>query len=95
VFGEYRVPAIAGLSLNAGAFYVGRRAVNNLNQAFVGSYTTVSLGTRYVTQMSGKTVTLQANLDNAADRNYWATAGNGLLGTGAPRTLRLAAKVDL
>jgi iron complex outermembrane recepter protein len=95
IFGEYRVPGVSGLSLNAGAFYVGKRAVNNLNQAFVGSYTTVSLGTRYVTQLSGKTVTLQANLDNATDRNYWATAGNGLLGTGAPRTLRLAAKVEL
>lgn len=95
VFGEYRVPGVAGLSLNAGAFYVGKRAVNNLNQAFVGSYTTVSLGTRYVTRLGGKTVTWQANLDNATDRNYWATAGNGLLGTGAPRTLRLAAKVDL
>jgi iron complex outermembrane recepter protein len=95
LFGEYRVPQLAGLSLNAGAFYVGKRAVNNFNQAFVGSYTTVSLGTRYVTKLSGRTVTLQANLDNATDRDYWATAGNGLLGTGAPRTLRLAAKFDL
>jgi iron complex outermembrane receptor protein len=95
VFGEYRVPQVPGLALNAGAFYVGKRAVNNLNQAFIGAYTTVSLGTRYVTKLSGRTVTLQANLDNATDLNYWATAGNGLLGTGAPRTLRVAAKVDL
>lgn len=95
VFGEYRVPQVPGLSLNAGAFHVGKRAVNNLNRAFVGGYTTVSLGARYVTRLSGRTVTLQANLDNAADRNYWATAGNGLLGTGAPRTLRVGAKFDL
>lgn len=95
VFGEYRVPQVAGLSLNAGAYHVGKRAVNNLNQAFVGAYTTLSLGARYMTKFSGRTVTLQANLDNATDRNYWATAGNGLLGTGAPRTLRVAAKIDL
>jgi iron complex outermembrane receptor protein len=95
VFGEYRVPQLPGLSLSAGAFHVGKRAVNNLNQAFVGAYTTVSLGARYTTKVTGRTVTLQANLDNAADRNYWATAGNGLLGTGAPRTLRVAAKIDL
>jgi iron complex outermembrane receptor protein len=95
VFGEYRVPQLPGLSLNAGAFHVGKRAVNNLNQAFVGAYTTVSLGARYTTKVTGRTVTLQANMDNAADRNYWATAGNGLLGTGAPRTLRVAAKIDL
>ena len=34
-------------------------------------------------------------LINATDRDYWATAGNGYLGTGVPRTLRLAAKFDL
>ncbi|HYD77106.1 TonB-dependent siderophore receptor [Ramlibacter sp.] len=94
LFGEYRVPQVAGLSLNAGLFHVGKRAVNNLNQAFVGGYTTLSLGARYRTRMAGQAVTLQANIDNATDRDYWATAGNGLLGTGAPRTLRLAAKVD-
>ncbi|HZY15784.1 MAG TPA: TonB-dependent receptor, partial [Ramlibacter sp.] len=94
LFGEYRVPQLAGLSVNAGLYYVGERAVNNLNQAWAGSYTTVSLGARYRTRVAGQNVVLQANLDNAADRDYWATAGNGYLGTGAPRTLRLAAKVD-
>jgi iron complex outermembrane receptor protein len=94
IFGEYRLPRVAGLSLNAAVYHVGKRAVNNLNQAFIGSYTTLSLGARYQTLLAGQKVTLQANLDNAADRDYWATAGNGLLGTGAPRTLRLAAKVD-
>jgi iron complex outermembrane recepter protein len=94
VFGEYRLAQVPGASLSAALYYVGKRAVNNLNQAFVGSYTTLSLGARYRTRLAGQNVTLQANLDNAADRDYWVTAGNGLLGTGAPRTLRLAAKVD-
>jgi iron complex outermembrane recepter protein len=94
IFGEYRLSQLPGLSLSAAAYYVGERAVNNLNQAFVGSYTTLSLGARYRTRLAGQAVTLQANLDNAADRDYWVTAGNGLLGTGAPRTLRLAARVD-
>jgi iron complex outermembrane receptor protein len=95
IFGEYRLPQVPGLALSAGAFHVGERAVNNLNQAYVGGYTTVSLGARYTTRMSGRNVTLQANLDNAFDKDYWATAGNGLLGTGAPRALRLAARIDL
>lgn len=95
LFGQYRLPQLPGLALNAGAYHVGKRAVNNLNQAFVGGYTTLSLGARFVTKLSGRTITLQANLDNATDRNYWASAGNGLLGTGAPRTLRVAAKIDL
>ncbi len=94
LFGEYRLPQVAGLSLNAALYHVGKRAVNNLNQAWVGSYTTLSLGGRYRTRLAGQAVTLQANLDNATDRDYWATAGNGLLGTGAPRTLKLAARFD-
>jgi iron complex outermembrane receptor protein len=95
LFGEYRLPQVAGLSLSAGLFHVGKRAVNNLNQAWIGSYTTLSLGARYRTRMMGHNVTLHANLDNATDRDYWATAGNSLLGTGAPRTLRVGARVDL
>ena len=95
LFAEYRLPQVAGLSLNGGLFHVGKRAVNNLNQAWVGSYTTLSLGARYRTRVMGQAVTFQANLDNATDRDYWATAGNGLLGTGAPRTLRVGARIDL
>lgn len=95
LFGEYRLASVPGLALNAGLYHVGRRAVNNLNQAFVGGYTTVSLGVRHATRLAGQRVTLQGTLDNAFDKDYWATAGNGLLGTGAPRTLRLAARVDL
>jgi iron complex outermembrane receptor protein len=96
LFGEYRLPQVTGLALNAGLYHVGKRAVNNLNQAFVGAYTTFSVGARYTTRLQGnRNLTLQANLDNATDRDYWATAGNGLLGTGAPRTLRVGARIDL
>ena len=95
LFGEYRLKDVAGLALNAGAYYVGERAVNNTNQAWIAGYTTYSVGTRYRTKWDGRNVTLQANIDNLTDKDYWATAGNGLLGTGAPRTLRVAAKFDL
>jgi iron complex outermembrane recepter protein len=95
LFGEYRLPQVSGLAFNAGLYHVGERAVNNLNQAYVGGYTTLSLGARYATRWQARNLTLQANVDNATDRDYWATAGNGLLGTGAPRTLRLAARIDL
>ena len=94
LFGEYRVPAVPGLALNAGVYHVGKRAVNNSNQAWIDGYETLSIGARYQTMLLGKTVSVQANLDNAANKDYWSTAGNGLLGVGAPRTLRLTAKVD-
>lgn len=94
LFAEYRVPQVAGLAVSAGAYHVGKRMVNNLNQAELDAYTTFSLGTRYATRWAGTPVTLQANLDNATGRAYWSSAGNGLLGAGLPRTLRVAAKFD-
>lgn len=94
VFGEYRVPSMPGLALNAGWYFTGKRPVNNANQAYIGGAGTLSLGARYRTKLFGTNTTLQANLDNATNKNYWSTAGNGLLGVGAPRTLRVAAKFD-
>lgn len=32
---------------------------------------------------------------NAGNKNYWSTAGNGFLGLGAPRTVKLTPKVEL
>lgn len=94
VFAEYRLEDVPGLALSGGLYYVGKRAVNDANQAFIDSYTTLSLGARYTTRVAGKRTTYQAVIDNATDKNYWATAGNGLLGVGAPRTLKLTAKME-
>lgn len=94
LFGEYRVPMVPGLSLNAGVYHFGKRAVNNLNQGWVGAYETLSIGARYQFRVMDKAVNLQANVDNLTDKDYWSTAGNNLLGVGAPRTVRLTAKVD-
>jgi len=94
LFAEYRLQSVPGLALSGGMFYVGERPVNNENQATISGYTTLSLGARYATNIGGKKTTFQAVLDNATDKNYWSTAGNGFLGVGSPRTLKLAAKVD-
>lgn len=94
LFAEYRMASVPGLALSSGLFYVGERPVNNENQAFIGGYTTMSLGARYVTRLAGKRTTLQAVVDNVTDKNAWSTAGNGLIGVSAPRTLKLAARMD-
>jgi iron complex outermembrane receptor protein len=94
LFAEYRLQDVPGLALSGGLIYVGERPVNNENQAFVGGYTTFSLGARYATRIAGNRTIFQAVLDNAAGRDYWSTAGNGLLGVGTPRTLKLVAKME-
>jgi iron complex outermembrane receptor protein len=94
LFAEYSLQSVPGLALNGGLFFVGERPVNNENQANIGGFTTVSLGARYTTRISGRRTIFQAVLDNATDKQYWSAAGNGYLGVGAPRTLKVMAKMS-
>lgn len=88
LFLDWKVPAIEGLGLNGGVFYTGERAVNPANQAFIGDYLTVALGARYEREIAGRQTRFQVNIENAMDEAYWNTAGNGLIGVGAPRTVK-------
>jgi iron complex outermembrane receptor protein len=94
LFAEYRVPVLAGLSVNGGIYYVGPRQVNNANQAQIGGYTLLTAGVRYATRVYGKRVSVQANLENAANRRYWSAAGSNQLGVGLGRTLELTSTLE-
>lgn len=96
VFAEHRADWLApGLRLSAGVFHVGARPVNNLNQAYVGGYTTLSLGGAYDFEVNRTPMTARVNIDNVTNERYWNTAGNGLLGVGLPltATFSLAARL--
>lgn len=89
-FMEYRFSNLPGLSISGGVFYVGERAVNALNQAFVPGYTTFDLGAAYATQLFGRPSTLRVYGENITGKRYWAATGSNLAAQGAPRTVRLA-----
>ena len=93
-FLSYALDAMPGLSFNGGAYYTGKRPVNDLDQAWLGGVTLFSAGTRYVTQAFGKRTAWQANVENAGGKQYWA-AGGTRLSAGMPRTVKLSMKVDL
>jgi iron complex outermembrane receptor protein len=93
-FLSYDVDAFPGLSMNAGAYFTGRRPVNDLDQAFLGGTTLFSVGARYMHALMGKRTTWQINVDNAADKRYWAGAGTRLA-AGLPRVAKLTLKMDL
>lgn len=95
-YAEYRPAALDGFAIGGGAFYVGPRAVNALNQAFVDGYTTFSASARYTFETIGaRGLTVQLNADNLANKRYWSTAGNNLLGVGLPRQIKLTARLAL
>lgn len=93
-FLSYAFDSVPGLALNGGAYYYSARPVNDLNQAFLGGVTLFSAGARYAGRMLDKAVVWQLNVDNAADKRYWAGAGTRLA-SGAPRAVKLSLKVDL
>ena len=94
-FAEYRLPDVPGLSVSAGLFRVGRRAVNAFNQGYAPGYTTFDLGGAYRFVLLGKAATIRAYGDNITDRRYWASTGSSLLAQGLPRTVRLSLSLDL
>ncbi|MDO4638014.1 MAG: TonB-dependent siderophore receptor [Lautropia sp.] len=94
LFLSYALDAVPGLSVNGGAYYTGRRPVNDLNQAWLGGVTLYSAGLQYQHPLFGKQTTWQLNIDNLADKQYWAGGGNRLA-AGAPRLIKLGVKVNL
>ncbi|MGF6648991.1 TonB-dependent receptor [Paraburkholderia sp. GAS82] len=94
LFAEYRVPVLAGLSVNGGMYYVGPRPVNSADQAWIGGATIYTAGLRYATRVYGKRVSFQANLENATNKRYWSAAGSNQLAVGLGRTLELTSTID-
>lgn len=89
LFGEWRT-SIKGLSLTAGSYYVGRRAVNNTNQGYIGGFTTLSAGASYRFKSGAIPLTARITADNLTNKNAWAVSGSGLLGVTAPRLVKFS-----
>lgn len=94
VFVEYRPGMLPGFSVNGGAYYVGPRPLNNLNQGWLPGYTTFSAGARYATKIANHNASFQVNVENAGDKAYWSAAGGGYLSFGLPRTVSFVMKLD-
>lgn len=89
-FLEYRPSQLEGLSLSAGLFHVGRRAVNALNQGFAPGYTTFDLGASYTFTLLGNSTTARIYGENITGKRYWAATGSSLLQQGLPSAVRFS-----
>lgn len=92
---EWDVPGAAGLTLTGGVNHTGKVYVNQANTQSVPGWTTVDLGARYETKVSGHRTTFYAGIANVFDKKYWSgVASYGTISLGAPRTVFLSAAVD-
>jgi len=77
IFAEYRLPHVNGVYLNADWQLVGRRAMDDINSAYVPQYNTFDLGLRYTTRVWGKSTTFRLTANNLTNVQYWSTLGPG------------------
>jgi iron complex outermembrane recepter protein len=96
--GEWDVPYVDGLTLDARAVYTASQFADGANMKEVPSWSRFDLGASYAMRVMERAVTLRARVNNVADRSYWASAGgfpgSGYLVVGAPRTFTLSGTVN-
>lgn len=92
--GEYDVPGVPGLALVGRMVHTGKQYLDAANTQEVPAWTRFDAGVRYGFQAGAQAVVLRANIENLADKNYWASSSGGYLTLGAPRTVTLSATVD-
>ncbi|WP_257118886.1 TonB-dependent receptor, partial [Aliarcobacter vitoriensis] len=90
LFAEYNIPYINGLSINAGAYYTGKRYGDNLNTDILPSYTLYDAGLRYKTKLDKYPTTFNITVQNLTDKGYWTNSS--LLGD--PRTIAFSMKME-
>lgn len=90
LFFEYRLPAVPGLALSAGAFHTGDRPINQANIAKVGGYTTYDVGARFSTELFGNETFFRLYADNITRKRYWSATAGSLLNPNLPATIKLS-----
>ncbi len=94
---DLAMPSEFGLwRVGGGARYVGKRAVDNANSAWLDSYTVADAFVSWeTTRLLGDKTTLQLNANNLFDKEYYPSSGGDLrIAVGEPRELRLSASVE-
>ncbi len=93
---EWDIPGIEGAALSGRMLRTGGEYVNAENTLSIPSWTRVDLGARYGFKADDNYITLRANVENVANKAYWASAStaNNYLTQGEPRTLKVSATVD-
>lgn len=77
IFAEYRLPRMNGVYLNFDWQHVGRRAMDDINSAYVPQYNLFDLGVRYTTLLWGRSTTWRITANNLTNVHYWSTLGPG------------------
>lgn len=91
---EYDIPQVRGLTVTGKWIYTSSQYLDAANTMKIGAWSRFDLGARYATQVLRHPVTFRATVTNVANRAYWASAYDGYLTMGEPRTFWLSVTTD-
>ena len=94
---EWDLPFLRGLTLTGRVVYTGEQQVNAANTLTLNDWTRFDAGARFVAAVGDTPLTLRLNVDNLANKRYWASAFDTFSQTllqGAPRTVKASVSVD-
>ncbi|NHN87455.1 TonB-dependent receptor [Acetobacter conturbans] len=92
---EYDLPFLKGATVIGRVVNTGKQWVNVENSAHLPVWTRFDLAARYTFAAYGKPLTLRFGVDNLANTRFWASAFNGYLVEGLPRTFKFSFTADL
>lgn len=93
---EWDTP-LTGLTLTGRVTHTGKQWVDVANTMRLSSWTVFNAGARYVLAAGQTPVTLRFNVDNIANKRYWASAWDDFsaaLLQGSPRTFKASISAD-
>jgi len=94
---EWDVPMVPGFTLTGRVTHTGKQWVDVANTMRLPSWTIFNAGARYVFAAGEMPVTLRFNVDNIANKRYWASAYDDFsaaLLQGQPRTFKASISAD-
>jgi iron complex outermembrane receptor protein len=97
--GEWDIPGVRGLAVNARLTHTGKQYADAANTQTLRAWTRTDVGARYLMDLGGERVlTLRGRIDNLFNKSYWESSGGfpgaGYLVVAQPRTFALTASVD-
>lgn len=95
---EWDVPAVQGLTLTGRGIYSSSQYLDQANSKEIDGWERFDAGARYAFKVSGKAVTVRANVENVLDKRFWSSSGASDdsepgLTLATPRTYLLSATV--
>lgn len=94
VSGEYDLPWVPGVTLDAAWIHTGRQFLDAANKLSIPAWDRFDLGARYTTNVFKHTTTFRATVENVTNKAYWASATGAYLTQGKPRTFWMSVTAD-